>query len=74
MATVKPRMPGKSPKNGPAPTVNRPASQISEDEKRRLIAEAAYQRAAARGFNGGDPVSDWLAAEAQINARLAKRD
>ena len=32
-----------------------------------MIAEAAYYIAARRGFNGGDPASDWLAAEREIN-------
>jgi hypothetical protein len=40
---------------------------VSPDERRRMIAEAAYLRAAARGFRGGDPVQDWLAAEAEID-------
>jgi predicted nucleic acid-binding Zn-ribbon protein len=35
-----------------------------------MIAEAAYFRAAARGFRGGDPVGDWLAAENEVNAQL----
>jgi hypothetical protein len=37
-----------------------------------LIAEAAYFRAEARGFAGGDPVRDWLAAEAEVDAVLQK--
>lgn len=36
------------------------------------IAEAAYYHAEHRGFNGGDPVTDWLAAEAEINAPQKK--
>jgi hypothetical protein len=36
-----------------------------------MIAEAAYFRAAQRGFNGGDPVADWIAAEAEVDALLA---
>lgn len=36
------------------------------------IAEAAYYHAEHRGFNGGDPVADWLAAEAEINATQKK--
>jgi hypothetical protein len=32
------------------------------------IADAAYFHAEHRGFKGGDPVSDWLAAEAEIDA------
>lgn len=39
---------------------------VSDEDRRRMIAEAAYYRAAARGFQGGDPVADWLAAEAEI--------
>jgi hypothetical protein len=39
-----------------------------------MIAEAAYYRAEHRDFVGGDPHQDWLAAEADIDARLAKAD
>lgn len=35
-----------------------------------LIAKAAYFLALARGFAGGDPIDDWLRAEAEIDARL----
>jgi Protein of unknown function (DUF2934) len=50
------------------------ARTMSDEERRGLIAEAAYLRALERGFEGGDPVSDWLAAESEINERLAKSD
>lgn len=43
---------------------------ISVEERHRLIAERAYLMAEARGFRGGDPREDWLAAEAEIDARL----
>lgn len=45
-------------------------SLVSVEERRRMIAEAAYFRALRRGFNGGDPVTDWIAAEREINAAL----
>ena len=35
-----------------------------------MIAEAAWNRAVARGFANGDPVNDWLAAEREIDERL----
>ncbi|MEJ2564956.1 MAG: DUF2934 domain-containing protein [Gammaproteobacteria bacterium] len=35
-----------------------------------MIAEAAYYLAERRGFDGGDPSQDWLAAEAEIEQRL----
>ena len=41
------------------------------DWHRQMIEEAAYFRAEARGFAGGDPVADWLAAEAEIDALLS---
>lgn len=35
--------------------------------KRQRIEKAAYLRAAARGFEAGDPATDWLEAEKEIN-------
>jgi DNA anti-recombination protein RmuC len=35
-----------------------------------MIADAAYFRAERRGFNGADPVPDWLEAEAEVDAQL----
>ena len=43
---------------------------ISAEERRRMIAEAAYYRAERRGFVGGDPIEDWLTAEAELEGRL----
>ncbi len=44
--------------------------RFDEDARRQLIAEAAYYRAAQRGFEPGGEVEDWLAAEAEVDARL----
>ena len=43
---------------------------IAPDERHRMIAEAAYHRAEKRGFMNGDPVRDWLEAEALIENEL----
>jgi hypothetical protein len=43
---------------------------VSLKERRRMIEQAAYFRAQNRGFNGGDPVEDWLAAEREIGRLL----
>lgn len=45
-------------------------TSISTKEHQRLIAEAAYLRAERRNFIGGDPVTDWLEAEADVLARM----
>jgi hypothetical protein len=37
----------------------------------RLIAEAAYYLAQSRGFVPGYEVDDWLAAEREVDSRLA---
>jgi hypothetical protein len=39
---------------------------LTTEERYNWIAEAAYLRAAARGFAGGDPLQDWLDAEADL--------
>lgn len=44
--------------------------RISDAQRRQMIAEAAYYRAKARGFLGGDPSVDWLAAESDIDRQL----
>lgn len=48
-------------------------SPITAEERRRLIEEAAYLRAERRGFANGDPVADWLDAEAEVNAHFPDR-
>lgn len=41
-------------------------------ERERLIAEAAYFRAQARGFVPGRELEDWLQAEAEVDRRLSR--
>lgn len=43
---------------------------VSHEERWQMIAEAAYHRSRERDFKGGDDVADWLAAEAEVDARL----
>jgi hypothetical protein len=38
-------------------------------ERHRLVAEAAYFRYLKRGDETGDPLQDWLEAEAELNTR-----
>jgi len=47
-----------------------PGQNVSPDERHRMIEQVAYFRAQQRGFNSGDPVEDWLAAEREINRML----
>lgn len=43
---------------------------VTPEERNRMIAEAAYFRAAERNFFMGDAMQDWLAAELQIDQIL----
>ena len=43
---------------------------VSAEERRSMIAEAAYYQAEQRDFKGGDSVSDWLDAEKEIDNKL----
>jgi hypothetical protein len=48
-------------------------ADVSDEERRRMIAEVAYFIAQRRDFDGGLELEDWLAAEAEVNAKLAPR-
>lgn len=45
---------------------------VSADQRHTMIAESAYRRAEARGFQGGDPVQDWLEGEKEVDALLSR--
>jgi len=45
-------------------------SAVSGDQRRAMIAEAAYFHAEQRGFMPGGEVQDWLVAEAEVDALL----
>jgi hypothetical protein len=44
---------------------------VSAEDRRAMIAEAAYLRAERRGFDPGYETEDWLAAEEEVDALLA---
>lgn len=48
------------------------ARTIPPEQKRNYIEVAAYYIAARRDFAPGDPLQDWIQAEAEIDALLAK--
>jgi len=49
-----------------------PASFTDPEQRAALIAEAAYFRAERRNFAPGHETEDWLAAEAEVDAKLLK--
>lgn len=48
------------------------AAGLADDEIRRLISEAAYYRAQARGFAPGYELEDWIAAEKEVKQRVGR--
>lgn len=47
-----------------------PVKRVSEEERRAMIARAAYFRAERRNFAPGQELEDWAAAEAEIDREL----
>jgi len=45
----------------------------NEDARIQMISEAAYYRALGRGFDGGDPLQDWLISEVEIDGMPLER-
>ena len=43
---------------------------MTADQRQSMIQTAAYLRAEKRGFQGGNPVQDWVDAEHEIDATL----
>ena len=43
---------------------------LSTEQRHRLIEMTAYLKAEKRGFQNGDPTTDWLDAEREVDNRL----
>jgi hypothetical protein len=70
-AAAQPYAPKQSPASAqPAREDTAQAPAISTDERERLIRDAAYLRYQQGGCVEGHDVEDWLAAEAEVDARL----
>lgn len=52
------------------PVVPDETRAVETHEREAMIAEAAYYRAEARGFEAGHELEDWLAAEREIDLLL----
>src|SRR5882672_5826232 len=67
-----------SPQNAAGTTAPRTAasakSALSNEEVYRLIAETAYFKAKARGFEPGGEVRDWIEAEAEIRQHIERKN
>jgi hypothetical protein len=51
---------------------SRPRAEASAEEIRKLIEEAAYYRAAQRGFTPGHELEDWVQAESEVMRRVER--
>lgn len=60
-----------TPMTGTGPERAAPDADVSDDQRRAWIAEAAYYIAERRGFSGGSPDEDWHQAETAIEQMLA---
>ena len=48
-----------------------PPQMVTQEERRSMIETVAFMRAANRQFESGHELEDWLAAEAEVNSRIA---
>ena len=48
------------------------SKEVGGDERRHLIAEAAYYRAEQRSFAPGNELEDWRSAEAEIEQMITR--
>lgn len=55
------------------PFVENARADVSPEEIRQLIEEAAYYKAKERNFEPGHELEDWIAAEAEVRRRLEGR-
>jgi hypothetical protein len=63
-----------TPAGTPTPAAKNAAKPaLTPAERMKMIAEAAYYLAEKRGFKGGNELTDWVAAEKQVDALIAKR-
>lgn len=73
MAAKKPAAPRKTSGKAKPPTVAAHArAEITPEELRKLVSEAAYYRAKTRGFAPGHELEDWIQAEAEVMGRIAQ--
>ena len=70
-STVRKRAPRKSAA-APKAEIESLTRFVGLEQRAALIAEAAFFRAEKRGFAPGYEVSDWLAAEAEVDANLLR--
>lgn len=67
--TAKPAEAGKAGLKSSSLSSNARA-ELSPDELRKLVSEAAYYRAKQRGFTPGHEMDDWIQAEAEVLRRI----
>jgi hypothetical protein len=69
------RAPAKAPKTAKTQTAfsGNARADLSPDEVRKLVSEAAYYRAKQRGFTPGHEMEDWIQAEAEVLRRIGAR-
>ena len=56
---------------GSAVVVSHSFVEVPAQQRHAMIAEVAYHKARARGFEPGHKLDDWLLAEREIDAALA---
>jgi len=64
--------PAKAPATGKAAAKGSSAALVTPEQRANYIEVAAFYIAERRGFASGDPMADWLEAQAEIDRAIAK--
>lgn len=70
--TLRPAKHATARKSAKARRLDGPTRHVGPTLRHAMIAEAAYFRAERRGFIPGEELSDWLAAEAEVESVLRR--
>jgi hypothetical protein len=68
----KPAPPARPKAGKVEPFTGNARAEMSAEELKMLIAEAAYFRAQERGFAPGYELQDWIEAEAEVMVRIGR--
>lgn len=65
------RLPDPAAETGSSAALSHRLAFLDPEQRKAMIAEAAYYRAEHRGFVSGFELDDWLAAESEVDSALA---
>jgi hypothetical protein len=54
-------------------TAGSKGKKVTPEQRHKMVVDRAFQLAQGRNFENGDPISDWLQAEREVDAILRRK-